>query len=249
LHAPQDEVFERVGRRAVLGALDGFNGTVFAYGQTGSGKTFTITGGTGAYSQRGLIPRAISALFAEAEARKDSVRVSVRVSYLEIYNEQGYDLLGEPVPSPVAGSGEDVGKVGRGGYDDLPKVTMYDDDTGGLVMRGLAAHPAENAEEALNLLFRGDTARAVAATTSNAASSRSHCVFTLAVESRPSEAATARAAAGGGEGEEDEGGAAGGAPASEMMRRSKLHLVDLAGSERVGKTGIEGVLLTEAKAR
>lgn len=31
------------------------------------------------------------------------------------------------------------------------------------------------------------------------------------------------------------------------MRRSKLHLVDLAGSERVGKTGVGGQQLTEAK--
>ena len=180
-------MFERVGRRAVQGALDGYNGTVFAYGQTGSGKTFTITGGGGAYSERGLIPRAISHLFAEAAARADAAEVSVRVSYLEIYNEVGYDLLGE---ATMAAAGEDLGRVGRAaGYDDLPRVTMYDNEDGELVMRGLAAHPAESAEEALNLLFRGDTARAVAATSSNAASSRSHCVFTLSVETRPRAAA------------------------------------------------------------
>ncbi len=32
-----------------------------------------------------------------------------------------------------------------------------------------------------------------------------------------------------------------------MVRHSKLHLVDLAGSERVGKTGVGGQILTEAK--
>jgi kinesin family protein 6/9 len=160
--------------------------------------------------------------------------VNVRVSYLEIYNEQGYDLLGDKIEAPTGG--EDIGRSRAGGYDELPRVTLYDDDAGNLVMRGLAAHPAESAEEALNLLFRGDTARAVAATTSNAASSRSHCVFTLSVETRP--------VGGGGEGE-----GAGGAPGSEMVRRSKLNLVDLAGSERIGKTGIDGHLLAEAKAR
>jgi kinesin family protein 6/9 len=228
-------VFERVGRRAVQGALDGINGTIFAYGQTGSGKTFTITGGAGAYADRGIIPRAIAHLFSEAASRKDSMAVNVRVSYLEIYNEQGYDLLGEKIEAPTGG--EDIGRSRAGGYDELPRVTLYDDDAGNLVMRGLAAHPAESAEEALNLLFRGDTARAVAATTSNAASSRSHCVFTLSVETRP--------VGGGGGGE----GGAGGAPGSEMVRRSKLNLVDLAGSERIGKTGIDGHLLAEAKAR
>ena len=38
------QVFERVARPVVKGAMEGFNGTIFAYGQTGSGKTFTITG-------------------------------------------------------------------------------------------------------------------------------------------------------------------------------------------------------------
>ncbi|MEQ2188663.1 Kinesin- protein 6, partial [Goodea atripinnis] len=36
-------------------------------------------------------------------------------------------------------------------------------------------------------------------------------------------------------------------PGSATLRRSKLHLVDLAGSDRVSKTGLDGVLLTEAK--
>lgn len=35
---PQLQVFERVARPVVTGALQGFNGTIFAYGQTGSGE-------------------------------------------------------------------------------------------------------------------------------------------------------------------------------------------------------------------
>ena len=38
----QYQVFERVARSVVAGALEGYNGTIFAYGQTGSGKTFTV---------------------------------------------------------------------------------------------------------------------------------------------------------------------------------------------------------------
>jgi kinesin family protein 6/9 len=55
----------------------------------------------------------------------------------------------------------------------------------------------------------------------NQASSRSHCVFTVALEARP--------------------------PGGATVRRSQLHLVDLAGSERVGKTGSEGAVLKEAR--
>ena len=36
-------------------------------------------------------------------------------------------------------------------------------------------------------------------------------------------------------------------PGESVVRRSKLHLVDLAGSKRVGRTGIDGTILTEAK--
>ena len=68
------------------------NSTVFAYGQTGSGKTFTMTGGVNAYSERGIIPRTLSALFARVAADTET-DYSVRISYLEIYNEELSDLL------------------------------------------------------------------------------------------------------------------------------------------------------------
>jgi kinesin family protein 6/9 len=55
----------------------------------------------------------------------------------------------------------------------------------------------------------------------NLASSRSHCIFTLHITART--------------------------PGSDLVRSSKLNLVDLAGSERVGKTGVDGATLKEAK--
>lgn len=65
------QVFEKVARSVGLGALEGFNGTVFAYGQTGSGKTFTVTGGPERYVDRGIIPRSISLVFGELAKRSD----------------------------------------------------------------------------------------------------------------------------------------------------------------------------------
>lgn len=79
--AQQQEVFERVALPVLRSALDGYNGTVFAFGQTGSGKTFTITGGAERYADRGLIPRALSALFLEAAKRSDHT-FAVHVSYM-----------------------------------------------------------------------------------------------------------------------------------------------------------------------
>lgn len=80
--ATQETVFDRVAAPVLAAALDGFNCTVFAFGQTGSGKTFTINGGTERYGDRGLVPRAISAAFAEA-AQRSGHAVTFRVSYME----------------------------------------------------------------------------------------------------------------------------------------------------------------------
>lgn len=201
----QDEVFDQVAKEAVDSALDGYNSTVFAYGQTGSGKTFTITGGAEKYQDRGLIPRSLQRIFAAMKSRTD-VQYTAYISYLEIYNESGYDLL-DPSQESKA-------------LEELPKVSLMEDEDGNVHLRGLSMHMASSEEEALNLLFLGDTNRAIAETPMNMASSRSHCIFTISLESR------------------QEG--------SSTVKRSKLHLVDLAGSERVSKTGAAGQLFKEA---
>ncbi len=230
----QDTVFETVARPVVDSVLDGYNGTIFAYGQTGSGKTFTITGGAERYVDRGIIPRALSYIFGRlAEQRSEYTyerrhailsaaaqfgairrcvpcphhRYEVRISYLEIYLEAGYDLLD---PSHETK-----------GLEDLPKVTMQEDEDGRTHLRNLSAQVARSEEEALNLLFMGDTNRVISETPMNEASSRSHCIFTIGIDARRA--------------------------GSDVVRRSKLHLVDLAGSERAKKTGIEGTVFKEAR--
>ncbi|KFP99132.1 Kinesin-like KIF6, partial [Haliaeetus albicilla] len=186
--------------------LAGYNGTIFAYGQTGSGKTFTITGGAERYSDRGIIPRTLSYIFDQLQ--KDSSKVyTTYVSYLEIYNECGYDLLD---PRHEASR-----------LEDLPKVTIMEDPDQNIHLKNLSLQQATNEEEALNLLFLGDTNRMIAETPMNQASTRSHCIFTIHISSKE--------------------------PGSATIQHSKLHLVDLAGSERVAKTGVGGHLLTEAK--
>jgi len=69
--ATQEETYDRVAAPAVAAALAGVHGTVFAYGQTGSGKTHTVTGAGDAYADRGILPRALSALYRGAAQRTD----------------------------------------------------------------------------------------------------------------------------------------------------------------------------------
>ena len=94
-NASQENIFESVAIEMIDRFLDGFNGTLFAYGQTASGKTYTIEGGARQYNERGLIPRVISYVYSALEARKEANKeiFTVNVSFLEIYQDTGFDLL------------------------------------------------------------------------------------------------------------------------------------------------------------
>ncbi|XP_065834553.1 kinesin-like protein KIF9 [Oscarella lobularis] len=205
-NASQELVYDTCAQSVVSEALDGYNGTIMAYGQTGAGKTFTMTGTTENFKHRGIIPRAISNIFREIDERPEQ-SVSVRVSYLEIYNESMFDLL-STLP--------DAEKLS------MPSAMNIVEDQGATVVKGLTIRTAHNEEEALNLLFEGETNRAIAAHSLNQNSSRSHCLFTIYIESRSRTETSAQ------------------------FTLSKLNLVDLAGSERLKKTNSEGATQREA---
>ena len=75
--------------------LEGYNGTIFAYGQTGTGKTFTMEGDRSVPELKGIIPNSFAHIFGSIAKAEDNVKFLVRVSYLEIYNEDVRDLLGK----------------------------------------------------------------------------------------------------------------------------------------------------------
>ncbi|KAI3385000.1 hypothetical protein SNEBB_000303 [Seison nebaliae] len=206
----QDFIFDNVAKPVVDSALNGINGTIFAYGQTGSGKTFTITGGPEKYSDRGIIPRSISYIWDKLTDWKVQGQIStfdLRISYMEIYNENGYDLLDSR-----------QNRIKR--LEDLPKIILQEGDNGVTVLKNLSKNNVKSKEDALNLLFIGDTNRMIAETPMNQASTRSHCIFTLHILHRETSSA--------------------------LLKKSKLHLVDLAGSERVTKSRVAGQILKEA---
>lgn len=90
----------------------------------------------------------------------------------------------------------------------------------GIVIPNLSEVPVESAEDVLDILRKGSSSRATAATNMNKQSSRSHSIFTisLAMQTR---------------GNQNEN------------KMAKLHLVDLAGSERPKKTGAQGTTFKE----
>lgn len=87
-------------------------------------------------------------------------------------------------------------------------------------MKNLSIHRADTEEDALDLLFIGDTNRVVSETPKNDASTRSHCIFIIQIEAQKF--------------------------GEDVKTVSKLHLVDLSGSESASKDGLEGDRLKEA---
>lgn len=173
--------------------------------------------------QAGIIPRTLYALF--DKLAEDRAEFSVRVSFVELYNEELRDLnalefaeplaAGQPMDNrssaPTAASTGGA-QAGQGG------LRIYDDKAGtGVVIQGLEESLITCAEEGLRVLKRGSERRQIGATRCNEQSSRSHSIFTIVVHIKE----TAR---NGGE---------------DLLKVGKLNLVDLAGSENVGRSGAE----------
>ena len=97
MQSSQDEIFDTVAKEMIDTFLDGYNSTIFAYGQTSSGKTHTIEGSGRKFIDRGLIPRTLSYIYKEIERRSsaiaEEIETTVHISYMEIYQDTGYDLL------------------------------------------------------------------------------------------------------------------------------------------------------------
>ncbi|CAB3233053.1 unnamed protein product [Arctia plantaginis] len=167
-NASQLQVYQEVVSPLIEEVLNGYNCTVFAYGQTGTGKTHTMVGehtGTDTHWQNdplaGIIPRALSQLF--DELRLTNTEYTVRVSYLELYNEELFDLLAASEDNSKLRIYEDVTRKGSNIVNGLEEITVY------------------NKNEVYKIMAQGQERKRVASTLMNAQSSRSHTVFTIVV--------------------------------------------------------------------
>lgn len=252
----QAGVFRAAGADVVDGVLRGYNGTVLAYGQTGAGKTYTMSGGGARrFEDRGLCARALAQVFAtvQRETSASQVAFTVRVSYVEVYNEHLVDLLVESSSvdgAPRSSSGHHAtassfGHTNSSGNNGREELVIQENRRGQTFIKGLTRPVVTSEEQALELLFRGDTNRSIAEHCLNAASTRSHCIFTVYVEKRRSVVSAFPE-----EDEEDEEDGNGNQKTADadadVVVYSKLNLVDLAGSERMKKTHTAGSTLREA---
>lgn len=119
----------------------------------------------------GIIPRFLRLLFAKlnsapgTSAQEITQEHSVKVSFIELYNEQLRDLLSA---------------------DDSIQLKMFDGDNkkghAATMVQGIEEYHITSASEGLRLLQAGTSKRQIAATNYNDFSSRSHTIFTVMVK-------------------------------------------------------------------
>ena len=223
IESTQEGIYEDIVQPLEEKVLKGYNATLLAYGQTGSGKTYTM--GT-AHSENidpdhvGVIPRVIGSLFEKikTEERDEVAQYQIRVSFLEIHNEQINDLL------LLSKRGNEENMVEHSNRPAKNQsVCIRENSKGKIVLAGLFEETVCSAEEIYSCLDRGTKVRQTASTSMNNSSSRSHAIFTITLERQSLK--------------EDD--------VAVGPTCGKFHLVDLAGSERVKKTKAEGSRLRE----
>ncbi|ETN42935.1 uncharacterized protein HMPREF1541_02093 [Cyphellophora europaea CBS 101466] len=155
-------VFEEISQ-LIQSALDGFNVCIFAYGQTGSGKTFTMS------SEDGMIPRALRQIYStskELESRGWSY--TMEGSFIEVYNEDIRDLLGEE---------------GRSTTSATKKHEIHHDTAKcETTITNITTLSLNSQDQVEGILEQAMARRSVAATSANEHSSRSHSVFILKLQ-------------------------------------------------------------------
>uniref|UniRef100_A0A2K5F551 Kinesin-like protein KIF15 n=1 Tax=Aotus nancymaae TaxID=37293 RepID=A0A2K5F551_AOTNA len=160
----QESVFSTVAKSIVESCMSGYNGTIFAYvfffHFLGPSESDNFS-----HNLRGVIPRSFEYLFSLIDREKEKAGAGksflCKCSFIEIYNEQIYDLL-------------DSASAGLYLREHIKK---------GVFVVGAVEQVVTSAAEAYQVLSGGWRNRRVASTSMNRESSRSHAVFTITVES------------------------------------------------------------------
>jgi len=227
----QSEFFNECGITELLdSAMKGYRSCAFAFGQTGAGKTFTMVGtpkGAGVSNhnrekQNGLISRSLEYLFIKLE--EAGVQFSIKLSCLEIYHEQVFDLFAEE--------------------KDRTPLAVREHAADGFFIEGCKLVDCVSYAVANAAFEAAARNRQTGSHDLNSRSSRSHCLTEIHIEIP----VTVGADGGidGGVTYSGEPGVDSGLTQGEYMSRGKISLVDLAGSERLKTTKSTGKVLQEA---
>ncbi|KAH0637897.1 hypothetical protein KY289_037812 [Solanum tuberosum] len=167
----QKDFYDQSVAPLVNEALEGYTCTIFAYGQTGTGKTYTMEGEAikeknGEFHKNaGVIPRAVQEIFDILESQK--AEYTMKVAYIEIYNEEITDLLSlDEESKPI---------------DEKQRkpLALMEDGKGAVFIRGLEEVTVSTADEIYKILEKGSVNKHTAETLLNKQSNRSHSIFSI----------------------------------------------------------------------
>lgn len=181
------DIFDSVIKSMIENVIKGYNATALAYGVTGTGKTHTMFGNVlqtyqeencddeikfdqiyqdnpQPYTEKGVCVYALDYLFELINLNSETKSFTVKISYLEIYNEQVIDLLTmNEKPSPLM---------------------IVEDSLKGVVVPDLSEFIVNNSRELLKLILQGNSKRTMASTNQNQFSSRSHAILQIVIEQK-----------------------------------------------------------------
>ena len=228
----QSAVYSAAIQPLVDSFLSGYNTTILAYGQTGSGKTHTMgtaasAGGMADDGAVGIIPRVIRDIFRCVHERETTHMHTVKVSFLEIYNEEIKDLLNAQQSAHT------------------PQPYIREGPNNSILVANSIEEVVATAQDTLTALIRGSQCRVVGSTAMNATSSRSHAIFSIILSQRKLSPPQGDAAASPTTSTASPADAVLAASGDDEVIQSKFHFVDLAGSERLKRTGAVGDRMKE----
>ena len=160
----QEDIFYNCSiNKLIDSALDGYSVTIFAYGQTGSGKTYTIMGRDDSINEKilsnnkysGIMPKSINYIWSTVSSRQE--KYYIKVSFLEIYNEQINDLL-------------NIGNT---------NLQIRWDQRQGFFVEGLLVIECKKPEDIVEVILQGTKNRKKGSHELNKDSSRSHSILTV----------------------------------------------------------------------
>ena len=173
----------------------------------------------------GLIPHICDALFNVLNSRSNDTMVVIKLSFMEIYNDECYDLLTDfdhlKKKSSSSTTTTTVGTKRSQQSSSKSRGTgllLGGDARNGFNPKGLTERAVHSVSQVLDCVEVGNRNRAIASHNLNLKSSRSHAVLFLDISQTKSSSSKSKSA---------------------TVLKSRLTLIDLAGSERTVRTGVE----------
>ncbi|OMJ21376.1 Kinesin-like protein KIF21A [Smittium culicis] len=240
----QADIYNDCVKPLVFQFLNGYNSTIMAYGQTGSGKTYTMgTADSSNKDEIGAIPRAFTDIFEYLtnKQKKDSNFIyQIEASFVELYNDEIYDLLKPKGKENKISSKKPKGNIGtfkrKSGANNSSQSSIFKSGKSqpeNFIWSSIEKVVSKDSAELFEFLSIGNGNRTVGSTDMNLRSSRSHAIFTVTLTQQSINHLAAN----------DSAVLATNYSSNKIT--SKIHFVDLAGSERIKQTNSLGSRMRE----